>query len=403
MSKFKRIAVLIVVLQVLLIGIINFVTYSNQREDGRQYRVDISRASRRLLDGEEVSSSDYDSIVAISPFEDGFKTNYDFAVVGVNGNYYAIEYKVDNNSDYFIYMNIGLGLMLITTIGVLIYINNNVLKPFNSMSNMTMELAKGNLSTPIKENKNKFFGKFLWGMDMLRDNLESNKKKELELQKEKKTLILSISHDIKTPLSAIKLYSKALSNGIYDTPEKREEALQGISKNTLEIERYVNEIVTASKEDFLNLEVNCGEYYLSDVIEIIKNYYQEKFQVLHTEFSVDDFKNCLIKCDKYRLVEVLQNALENAIKYGDGKLVRISFDEEEDCQLISISNSGCSLDSSELPHLFESFYRGSNVKNKEGSGLGLYIAKTLMRLMDGEVYASTENGEFTLVAVVKKV
>ena len=81
------------------------------------------------------------------------------------------------------------------------------------MSEVSIELAKGNLSAHVKEDKNKFFGKFLWGIDMLRENLENNKEKELQLQKEKKTLILSISHDIKTPLSAIKLYAKALKNG----------------------------------------------------------------------------------------------------------------------------------------------------------------------------------------------
>ena len=171
----------------------------------------------------------------------------------------------------------------------------------------------------------------------------------------------------------------------------------------LEIERYVNEIVTASKEDFLNLEAIVGEYYLADIMEKIKSYYTEKFEVLHTEFTVDEYHNFLLKCDMDRIVEVLQNILENAIKYGDGKSVRISFDEEEDCQLISIINSGCSINEDEIPHLFDSFYRGSNVNNKEGSGLGLYIAKSLMRLMDGEVFAQVDGDNFAVVVVVRKV
>ena len=120
------------------------------------------------------------------------------------------------------------------------------------MSNMTYELAKGNLTTPLKAEKSKFFGKFMWGMDMLRENLESNKQKELKLQKEKKTLLLSLSHDIKTPLSAIDLYTKALKENLYDTEEKRVEALEGISANVTSIKNYVNEINKISREKLLN-------------------------------------------------------------------------------------------------------------------------------------------------------
>lgn len=98
------------------------------------------------------------------------------------------------------------------------------------MMSLTEELAKGNLSVPIKAEKSKFFGRFLWGMDMLRDNLESSREKELELQKEKKTIILSLAHDLKTPLSAIRLYNKALSENLYDTPEKEHRYMQELTK-----------------------------------------------------------------------------------------------------------------------------------------------------------------------------
>ena len=237
---------------------------------------------------------------------------------------------------------------------------------------------------------------------MLRETLEENKKHELKLQKDKKTLILSISHDIKTPLSAIKLYTKALKEDIYDTPEKKLEALNGIEKNVGEIEHHVSEIVTASKEDFLNLSVKQGEAYLADILKKIEILYKEKFSTLHTDFAIASFENVLVKCDEDRLEEVLQNILENAIKYGDGRYVRIDIGEEENYKLIAITNSGCSIKEDELPHLFDSFYRGSNVNNKEGSGLGLYIAKTLMHMMNGDIFAKINKDEFTIVTVVKK-
>ena len=145
-----------------------------------------------------------------------------------------------------------------------------------------------------------------------------------------------------------------------------------------------------------------GELYLEDLMNKIGILYKEKFAAIHTEFAIEAFDNCLIKGDADRLEEVLQNILENAIKYGDGRYVNIKIDEEESFKLIQITNSGCSLKEEELPHLFDSFYRGSNAEKKDGSGLGLYIAKSLMRMMGGDVFVKINNDEFTAVTVVKK-
>ncbi|MBR6255464.1 MAG: HAMP domain-containing histidine kinase [Clostridiales bacterium] len=300
-------------------------------------------------------------------------------------------------------MNIGLCLSFLITIVILVYVAKKILRPFNAMSKLSVDLARGNLSAPVNEEKSKFFGKFLWGINMLRDNLETNKERELELQKDKKTLILSLSHDIKTPLSAIKLYARALDEGIYDTEEKRKEAIDGIAHNASEIEKYVADIVTASKEDFLNLEVTMSEVYLKEIMDRIKVLYDEKFASLRTDFTISEYTNVLLSADRDRLEEVLQNLLENAIKYGDGKWVRISFSDEEDCRLITVTNSGCTVKEDEIPHLFESFYRGSNSEKAPGSGLGLYIARSLMRMMNGDIFAAKESaGDFSVTVVVKK-
>jgi signal transduction histidine kinase len=319
----------------------------------------------------------------------------------LGGKLYRIEYEQKKGSHLPLYINISLLVMFVLTIIVLGYVHNKVLKPFHSMSNLSHELAKGNLSMPIKEEKSKLFGRFLWGMDMLREKLEDNKEKELEFQKEKKTILLSLSHDIKTPLSSIELYSKALLENLYDTQDRKDEALQGIARNVKEIKGYVDEIVKATREDFLNLEVNAGEFYLSEVMKVTESYYKEKLSVLHTEFQVDEYSDCILEGDKNRVVEVLQNVMENAIKYGDGKSVHISFSEEEDCKLINIENSGCSLKEDELPSLFDSFYRGSNSSGMKGSGLGLYICKNLMRKMDGEIFARVNENSFCVTVVIR--
>ena len=102
-------------------------------------------------------------------------------------------------------------------------------------------------------------------------------------------------------------------------------------------------------------------------------------------------------------MESLQNLMENAIKYGDGRRISISFDEEEDCKLITIANSGCKLKEEELSSIFDSFYRGSNIAGVKGNGLGLYIVKKLMTKMDGDVFAEKSEDDFRVTLVVRKV
>lgn len=383
--------------------------YQNHDSGGKLYLVEAKRAVKEIeeqkLEASEIEAmrfDQYETIMGIREFAAGEACDHEYLVEEIAGKLYRIEYAEKRSTSLPWYINLSLlGMMLVTNI-VLVYVYTKVLKPFQDMSDLPYELAKGNLSMPVKEEKSKLFGRFLWGMDMLREKLEETKEKELAFQKERKALILSLSHDIKTPLSSIELYSKALSEDLYDTQERKDAAFRGIARNVKEIKGYVNEIVTASREDFLNLEVHMGEYYLSEVIKATESYYKDKLSVIHTEFQVDEFSECLVKGDQDRMAEVLQNVMENAIKYGDGKRIRISFGEEEDCKLIQIENSGCSLKKEELPNLFDSFYRGSNSTGRKGSGLGLYICKTLMRKMDGEIFAGMKEDLFCATIVVRK-
>ena len=91
--------------------------------------------------------------------------------------------------------------------------------------------------------------------------------------------------------------------------------------------------------------------------------------------------------DSARLTEALQNVVENAVKYGDGRKIRIQSRREEEEYIIVVQNTGCGLSSKELPHIFDSFFRGSNVGKNPGSGLGLYICRQLMHQMEGEITA----------------
>ena len=262
-----------------------------------------------------------------------------------------------------------------------------ILKPFHVLSEMPYELSKGHLQGELLESKSRFFGKFVWGIGMLRDTLYTTKSRELKLEKEKKLLLLSISHDIKIPLSAIKLYAKALREEVYETNEAKLHAAVQIENHAKEIEDFVKEIVSTASEDIVTLEVEDSEFYLKEFMDKVRAYYEPKCKLVMTDLRIGKFENKLLKGDMDRALEVMENLMENAFKYGDGKEIRIDFYEEDYCQVISIFNTGTAVAEEEMPHLFDSFYRGSNVGNKDGNGLGLYINRQIMMKMEGDIFA----------------
>lgn len=408
MKAFNRIfALVIAVIILIFIGSNILLLTKDTADTGRPYRVEISRLKQDIEKNglKEIDLSECEYVTGIEKYSDNFyNSESDYVICEINGELYRFDYKTSqmSNTKNILLINIILGIMSVVIICVMIYIRVKILSPFEKLKEVPYELSKGNLIIPVKESKNRFFGRFIWGVDLLRENIEQQKEKELNLHKEKQTLLLSLSHDIKTPLSAIKLYSKALSKGLYSDKEKQLEIADNINSKADEIESFVSQIVKASSDDFLSLEVNNGEFYLSELINSISVYYSEKLSLIHTQFSVAEYGNCILEGDIDRSVEVLQNITENAIKYGDGKEIGISFSEEENCQLITIKNSGCTLSETELPNIFDSFWRGSNAEEGKGSGLGLYICRKLMNKMNGEIFAEIKDGYMLVTTVFKK-
>lgn len=410
MKNFNRIFILFIFMIVCIFAAANFfLNFSAKGSSGRPYRVEAARIAKEIEQKgfENIDLSRYEYVTNVEPYtgnDDVFfqADDSDYLVQKAGGQVYRFDYLFIPESDHkniLLMVNVILGIMSFVGIGGMIFVRQKILKPFELLRDVPYELSRGNLTVPVKENKSRFFGRFVWGVNMLRENMEQQRERELELQRAKKTLVLSISHDIKTPLSAIKLYAKALSRGLYKDSARQAEIAESINGKADEIEGFISEIIKASREDFLNLEVNPGEFYLSELVTKIIIYYNEKLELIKTEFLVGKYTDCILCGDFDRAVEVLQNIIENAIKYGDGHCIKIDFSEEEDCQLVTVKNSGCSLTEAELPHVFDSFWRGSNRGSNKGSGLGLYICRQLMHRMNGEIYDEIQ-GEFMCVTAV---
>ena len=385
----------------LLTAVLNIFLMGAKDSSEGIYRVEARRLAGEIAETGSYDIEKYPHITGVFTGDDIYRSDEHYVIIEAGDTLYRVEYTVGNGQFGIAAVNCVLGALFLLTTGLLYYIRRYIIAPFDRLSDVPKELAKGNLAVPILEEKSRFFGKFTWGVNLLRESIEDSRKKEISMQRDKKILLLSLSHDIKTPLSAIKLNAKALAKGLYKDEGKRRAAAESINIRADEIERFVSGITKAASEDFMSFEVAQGEVFLSNIITRIDARYVLQLAMSGTELVIQKYNDCILSCDPDRLAECLQNLIENAIKYGDGRRIEISFDKMDDCELITVSNTGCTLEAKELPQIFESFHRGNNADKVQGNGLGLFICKRMMSLMGGEVFADIRNGWFLVTLVVK--
>ena len=403
MRAFRRLCIIVITVFLLLTAVLNlFLLGVKDRNEGI-YRVEAKRLADEIAETGNYEPEKYPHIMRVFTGDEGelYTSDEHYLIIEAGGALYRVEYIVGNGQRSIVVVNCIMGALFVLMIGLLYYLREHIIVPFGRLNDVPKELAKGNLAVPLPEEKSRFFGKFTWGVNLLRESIEEGRKREITMQRDKKLLLLSLSHDIKTPLSAIKLNAKALAKGLYKDEEKRRAAALSINTRADEIERFVSEITKAASEDFMSFEVTQGEAFLSDIISRIDARYAPQLAMSGTELVIQKYDDCILSCDSDRLAECLQNLVENAIKYGDGRRIEISFDKMDGCELITVSNTGCTLEVKELPQIFESFHRGNNADKVQGNGLGLFICRRLMGLMGGEVYADIRDECFYITLVVK--
>lgn len=422
MKRYNRVLAFTVILYITLAVLAGCLLLKAEASDDREYKVEINRVKVSLSEEKNLDKLDlreyrYLKKVAFlsadasrAEHEAFFAENdiYQMEITpvykdGVAAGFYRFEY-ISPKNDYMqalLISEVFLALMFFCTLGILLYLKYKLLAPFHRMSELPGELAKGHLETEIKEEKSKFFGRFIWGISQLQDTLSITKKRELELVKQKKQLLLSLSHDIKTPLNTISLYAKALEKDVYSLESEKKHAAHQIGEKAVEIENYVEEIMKASKDDVLDIQVKAGEFYLSDLVKKISATYDEKCALRMIDFTIGAYENLLLRGDLDRMLEVLENLFENAFKYGDGRRIQMTFFEEDYCQLVRLFNTGQPVSDNDFNHIFESFFRGSNSSGKQGNGLGLYICREIMHKMDGEIFAQKEEEGMAFVLVLR--
>ena len=270
-----------------------------------------------------------------------------------------------------------------------IYIDRKVIMPFNRLSEYPERIAKNENADALPESKNRYFGKYIWGMNMLRDRLSGDTRKLRQLEKEQLTLVSTIAHGIKTPVANIKLYSEAIKSGLYrddGIPDKKDaEVADKITKNADDITDLVKELLDSASKGVIVFEPSVEAFYLTEIEDFIKREYDNRLSVLRIPYSIDMRSRVMISSDKNGIFRILTQLLENAVKYGDGRGITVIVDKNEDGYVFSVRDVGSRIPDSEMPYVFNSFWRGSNASEVEGNGLGLYEASFIARKLGGDI------------------
>lgn len=274
-----------------------------------------------------------------------------------------------------------------------LYIYFKILRPFYKLEKYAGEIAKGNFDTSLKYEKTNFFGAFTWAFDHMREEITQARKNEENAINENKTIIATLSHDIKTPIASIRAYAEGLEANLEADYEQRERYLAVIMKKCDEVTRLTNDLVLHSLSELERLEVNEQKINIKAVLEeILSDLEYKEIKI------IKPIPEAFLMADKKRLAQVIENLLNNARKYAPGTQVDIWAAVDEGRYEIHIRDYGTGIFPEDMPFIFDKFYRGKNVENAPGSGLGLYIVKYILNKMDGDI--SLKNHRNGLEAIV---
>lgn len=267
---------------------------------------------------------------------------------------------------------------------ILLFIWTKVIRPFQRMQFFANEVARGNLDFKLPMIKDNYFGAFTESFDLLREELKIAREQEYLANQSKKELVAELSHDIKTPLSTIKANCELIE--VTSKDESVLNRINVINGKTETIEQLVDNLFHATLEELQVLKVEPTEESTENILYMIDNMTSYGDVIMENELP-----GCLVWMDKLRFGQVIDNIFFNSYKYA-GTAIHVSFENKDDGIVIKIADEGPGVPEEELPLVAEKFYRGKNSTGKQGSGLGLFLAKNFMQEMKGDLNYYNRNG-----------
>lgn len=276
------------------------------------------------------------------------------------------------------------------------YVYVSILKPFDKMKIFAREIAQGNFDMPLHYERSNYFGEFTWAFDSMRREIVKSRASEKEAIENNKTVIATLSHDIKTPIASIRVYAEGLEANMDNSVEKRQKYLSVIMKKCDEVSNLTNDLFLHALSDLDKLEITTESFEICDFLRTVIGEISAEREDIRLKAPDEMIMVC---ADKKRLMQVCENLINNARKYAR-TYIDVSVEQRGKSVEIVFRDYGGGIPDQDMPFIYEKFYRGKNCGMEQGSGLGLYIVKYVLKKMRGEVYLYNKSDGLEVVVTL---
>lgn len=297
-------------------------------------------------------------------------------------------------------------ILIFTAFIMTVWIYTGIHSPLNKLSEATHRIKEGDFDFELNEKGKDEISELCRDFDEMRQRLKDLDEEKKAFDRQSKELISNISHDLKTPITAVKGYVEGIMDGVADTPEKMDRYIRTIYIKANDMDRLINELTFYSKIDTNRIpyhfsRINVSEYF-DDCAEEVGLEMRERsitFSYINTVEA-----DVLIIADAEQLKRVINNIISNSVKYMDKsrKSVQLRVFDVGDFIQIEIEDNGKGIPTKELVSIFDRFYRTDLSRNSAqgGSGIGLSIVKKIVEDHNGKIWATSRVEEGTTMHFV---
>ena len=300
----------------------------------------------------------------------------------------------------------ALVILIFTSVSIGLWIYRSVAAPLVKLRKATQNIKEGNLDFVLEVDGTDEFAELCRDFEEMRRRLKESAEEKVLLDKENKELISNISHDLKTPITAVKGYVEGIMDGVADTPEKMDRYVRTIYNKTNEMDHLINELTFYSKIDTNRIpytfsKLNVDDYFSDCAEEVGLELETRGIQLYYANYVE---KDVLVIADGEQIRRVIHNIISNAIKYMDKPkgVIQIRVKDVGDFIQGEIEDNGKGIASKDLTYIFDRFYRTDVSRNssKGGSGIGLSIVRKILEDHGGKVWATSREGIGTIMYFV---
>ncbi len=309
----------------------------------------------------------------------------------------------------FLLRDIILAMILILgcTASLLIaWIYQSMVKPLHQLQEATHKIKEGNLDFTIEASSKDEIGELCDDFEDMRKRLKDTMEEKVQYDKESKELISNISHDLKTPITAIKGYAEGILDGVADTPERQDKYVRTIYNKANDMSRLIDELTFYSKMDTNRIpytfnKIHVDQYFRDCAEELALDLEEKNIELTYFNYLEEDV---VIIADVEQLKRVVNNIVNNSVKYMDKKrgIINIRLKDAGDFVQVEIEDNGKGIAVKDLPYIFDRFYRTDASRNSSqgGSGIGLSIVKKIIEDHGGRIWATSKESTGTVMCMV---